>query len=231
MMKTRIGTLAVLTALLACAPAYAAPVKVKLRVEGATKTLFEGRVVTDAHPVTGDGSGPHKCDGTNGGAHPTPGPTATGALDDGSDSFNFSWSGSWSDSFEDFVVNQIGPDTATATRFWGLVLNGKDTELGGCQTPVAAGDEVLYAYDAFGKEHILLLSGPAATRVGKRVSLKVVDGRTGDAVEGATVGRKQTNAKGVVRMRFRARGIRRLKARHPDAVRSNQVRIKVQRRR
>lgn len=230
-MNTRIGTLAVLTALLACAPAYAAPVKVKLRVEGAAKTIFEGRVVTDAHLVTGDESGPHKCDGTNGGANPTPGPTATGALDDGSDSFNFSWSGSWSDSFEDFVVNQIGPDTATATQFWGLAVNGRDTELGGCQTQVQGRDEVLYAYDAFGKKHLLLLSGPAATRVGRRVSVKVVDGRTGDAVEGATVGGKVTNAKGVARLRFRARGVRRLKARHPDAVRSNRIRVKVQRRR
>ena len=229
-MKTRIGTLAVLTAVLACAPAYAAQVKVKLRVEGATKTIFEHRITTDAHPVTGDESGPHKCDGTNGGAHPTPGPTATGALDDGSDSFNFSWSGSWSDSFEDFIVSQIGPDTATADAFWGLAINGKDSEVGGCQQRVEAGDEVLYAYDAFSKKHILLLRGPAATRVGTRASLKVVDGRTGDAVEGATVRGKETNAKGVVRLRFRNRGIRRLKARHPDGVRSNQVRIRVQRR-
>src|SRR5918997_5358990 len=217
-MKTRIGTLAVLTAVLACAPAYAAPVKVKLRVEGATKTIFEGRVTTDAHPVTGDQSGPHKCDGTNGGANPTPRPTATGAPDDASDSFNFSWSGSWSDSFEDFIVNQIGPDTASSTQFWGLAINGKDSELGGCQTQVAAGDEVLYAYDAFSEKYILLLSGPAATRVGRRVSLKAVDGRTGAAVPGATVGGKETNAKGVVRFRFRSRGVRRLKARHPDGV-------------
>lgn len=230
-MKTRIGTLAVLTAALACAPAYAAPVKVKLRVEGAAKTIFEGRVVTDVHEVTGDESGPHKCDGTNGGANPTPGPTATGALDDGSDSFNFSWSGSWSPSFEDFIVNQIGPDTATATQFWGLAINGNDAELGGCQQQVERGDEVLYAYDAFGKKHILLLSGPAATRVGKRLSVKVVDGRTGAAVKGARVRGKRTNAKGVVRMRFRSRGVKRLKARHPDAVRSNRIRIKVQRRR
>jgi hypothetical protein len=44
-MKTRIGTLAVLTAVLACAPAaHAQAVNVKVRVEGATKTLFEGPV-------------------------------------------------------------------------------------------------------------------------------------------------------------------------------------------
>ena len=230
-MKTRIGTLAVLTTVLACAPAYAAPVKVKLRVEGATKTIFESRITTDAHQVTGDQSGPHKCDGTNGGANTTPGPTATGALDDGSDSFNFSWSGSWSDSFEDFVVNQIGPDSATDTQFWGLVVNGKDSELGGCQTIVQRGDEVLWAYDAFSKKHVLLLSGPSATRVGKRESVKVVDGRTGEPVGGATVGGKETNAKGVARLRFHSRGVRRLKARHPDAVRSNQIRVKVLRRR
>jgi hypothetical protein len=230
-MKTRIGTLAVLTAALACAPAYAAPVKVKLRVEGATKTIFEGRVTTDVHQVTGDESGPHKCDGTNGGAHPTPGPTAIGALDDASDSFNFSWSGSWNDEFEEFLVNQIGPDSANDQQFWGLAVNGKDTELGGCQTQVRRGQEVLFAYDAFNKKHILLLSGPSATRVGKRESVKVVDGRTGEPVKGATVGGKETNAKGVARLRFRSRGVRRLKARHPDAVRSNQIRVKVQRRR
>src|SRR4051794_36470099 len=132
-MKTRIGTLAVLTAVLACAPAYAAPIKVKLRVEGATHTIFEGAVHTDAHQVTGDQTGPHKCDGTNGGANTTPGPTATGALDSGSDSFNFSWAGSWSDSFEDFVVNQIGPDSSTNSKFWGVAVNGRPLEVGGCQ--------------------------------------------------------------------------------------------------
>jgi hypothetical protein len=96
---------------------------------------------------------------------------------------------------------------------------------------VKRGDEVLFAYDAFNKKHLLLLSGPSATRVRKRESVKVVDGRTGDAVKGATVRGKKTNAKGVVRMRFRKRGVKRLKARHPDAVRSNRIRVRVQRRR
>src|SRR3954464_15854011 len=111
-MKPRIGTLAVLTAALALAPAaaQAAPTKVKVRVEGATKTLFEGAVTTDAHPVDGgDGSGPQTCDGTNGGANPTPGPTATGALDDAAKLGNLAWSGKFDPSFSDFVVSKIGP--------------------------------------------------------------------------------------------------------------------------
>ena len=119
-MKTRIGTLAVLTTVLACAPAYAAPTKVKVRVEGATKTIFEGSVRTTAHAVTGDDTGPHTCDGTNGGANATPGPTATGALDTASYRAGFSWAGSWSDQFQDFTVDKIGPDAASSSKFWGV---------------------------------------------------------------------------------------------------------------
>ena len=228
-MKTRIGTLAVLTAMLACAPAYATPVKVKLRVEGATKTIFEGSVRTDAHPVTGDASGPHKCDGTNGGANTTAGPTATGALDDAARSFNFTWSGTWSDSFEDFVVNQIGPDksNATAMQFWGIALNRKDTQVGGCQQKVAAGDEVLFAYDLFNKKNILVLRGARKTRVGRAYRVRVTDGRTGEPVSGVSVRGKTTGATGVAKLRFKSRGVRRLKARRADSVRSNQLRVKV----
>jgi hypothetical protein len=225
-MKTRIGTLAVLTAALACAPAYGAPTKVKLRVEGTSKTIFEGRVTTDAHPVTGDSSGPHTCDGTNGGASSTPGPTATGALDDASDSFNFSWAGTWSDSFEDFLVDEIGPDRATATQFWGVHVNGRSLQVGGCQQKVERGDEVLFAYDSFGRK-VLLLRGPRRVRAGERFKVRVIDGETGDPVEDATVGGEDTNGRGVARLRFEKRGVRRLKARADDAVRSNQLRVKV----
>src|SRR3954469_4032800 len=66
-MITRNGTLAVLTAALVCAaPATAAAAtKVDVRIEGKTKTLFEGPVNVSVHGVdAGDGSGPHKCDGT-----------------------------------------------------------------------------------------------------------------------------------------------------------------------
>src|SRR3954447_12563819 len=223
-MKTRIGTLAVLTAALALTPAaaQAAPTKVKVRVEGATKTLFEGAVTTDAHPVDGgDGSGPHVCDGTNGGRQRTPGPTATGALDDAAKLANLSWSGSYNPSFSDFIVSKIGPDAASSTQFWGVAVQWNPLQVGGCQFKVSPGEEVLWAYDLFSKKHVLRLSGPRRVRSGKTIRLKVVDGQTNKPVKGAKVGGKKTNAGGVVKLRARHKGTKRLKASEPTSVRSN----------
>jgi hypothetical protein len=228
--KTTVGTLAVLTAMLASAPAHAAPATVKLRVEGKSKTIFEGKVRTSGQPVTGDETGPHTCDGTNGGANPTPGPTATGALASASEEGSFAWSGTWNEGFQDFVVNQIGPDAQTDTQFWGLAIDGKDPQVGGCQAQVETGDEVLWAYDLFAQKHVLLLSGARKTRVGRLYRVKVRDGRTDKPVKGATVGGERTNAKGVARMRFETRGAKRLKATRNGSLRSNQLRVQVLRR-
>jgi hypothetical protein len=233
-MKTRIGTLAVLTAALAFAPAaaQAAPTKVKVRVEGATKTLFEGAVTTDAHPVdAGDGSGAHTCDGTNGGANPTPGPTATGALDDATKLGNLTWAGSYSPSFSDFVVNKIGPDASSATQFWGVAVQWKSLEVGGCQYKLSPGEEVLWAYDLFAKKHILRLSGPSRIRAGRPFTVKVVDGQTNRPVAGASVGGRKTGANGIAKLRYRHIGTKRLKASEPTSVRSNQIKVKVLRKR
>jgi hypothetical protein len=228
-MKTTVGTLAVLTTVLACAPAQAAPATVKLRVEGVSKTIFEGKVRTNGEPVTGDATGEHKCDGTNGGAYPTAGPTATGALASAAEAGSFSWSGTWFDSFEDFTVDKIGPDAATSTQFWGVAVNGKSLEAGGCQFQVGTGDEVLWAYDSFGKA-LLHLSGPRKTRVGRPIAVKVINGETGDPAQGASVGGKETNAKGIAKLRFKTRGVKRLKATADESVRSNQLRVQVLRR-
>ena len=64
----------VLAALVAAPAAHAFPVTVNLRVEGPSKTVFDGPVTTDAHDVTTQTAGTHKCDGTNGAAEPEPGP-------------------------------------------------------------------------------------------------------------------------------------------------------------
>jgi hypothetical protein len=228
-MKTRIGTLVVLIAALALVPAaQAAPTKVKVRVEGATKTLFEGAVTTDAHPVDGgDGSGPHACDGTNGGASTTPGPTATGALDDATKLGNLAWNGGFDPSFSDFVVSKIGPDASTSSQFWGVAVQWSPLQVGGCQYKVSRGEEILWAYDLFNKKHVLRLSGPRRIRYGKRFSVKVVDGQTNKPVAGAKVGGKKANAGGVARLRLRRVGTKRLKATEATSVRSNQIVVKV----
>ena len=185
---------------------------------------------TDVHQVQGDQSGPHKCDGTNGGANTTPGATATGALDDGSDAFNFSWAGSWTDSFEDFIVNQIGPDAATSEKFWGVAVNGKSLQVGGCQYKVEAGDEVLCAYDVFSKK-LLQLRGPATTRVGRRVLGQGDRRRDRQPGRGRERRRQGDEQQGRGPAALRRRGVRRLKARADGALRSNQLRVRGPRRR
>lgn len=227
-MNTRTGTLAVLAAALVCAPAAsAAPTTVNVRVEGATKTIFEGRVTTDAHEVKDSAGVPHRCDGTNGGAHPTPAPTATGALDTAASKANFSLDASWDQSFEDFIVNRIGPDASTSSKFWGVAVDGTELQVGGCQAQLKAGDQVLWAYDLFSKKHILGLHGPHKVRAGRAFAVKVIDSQDGKPVGGARVGGKLSNAQGVVRLRYRKPGVKRLKATRSDSVRSNQLRVKV----
>jgi hypothetical protein len=233
-MNTRSGTLAVLVASLGVAApattATAAPAKVTVRVEGATKTLFEGAVTAKIHQVDGgDGTGAHTCDGTNGGANPTPGPTATSAMDDATKLAHLTWDGSFDSSFQDFIVKRIGPDTQTQKKFWGVAVDGKSLQVGGCQAIVSSGQEVLWAYDLFGKK-LLRASGPSKARVGKLVSVKVVDTDKGGApVAGARIGGKKTNAKGIARLRFTAAGTKRLKATAPKSIRSNQLVVKVRR--
>jgi hypothetical protein len=230
-MITRNGTLAVLTAALACAaPATAAAAtKVNVRIEGKTKTLFEGPVSASVHDVdAGDGSGAHKCDGTNGGFGTTSGPTATSAMDDAVKLAGLTWSGSYDSSFDDFIVNQIGPDAANDKQFWGVAVAGQSLQTGGCQRIVTSGEEVLWAYDLFNKKHLLHANGGHKVPAGKLYTVKVTDTQGGGAaVKGASIGGKKTNSKGVVRLRFKKPGTKRLKATRNDSVRSNQLTVKV----
>ena len=213
--------LLLLSVLAAAAPALAGPVTVNLRIEGSSSTIYEGPVTTNAKPLTKDASGPHACDGTNKGANPTPGPTMTTALDDGSIAGGFTWAGTWFDSFQDFTIDRIGPDSSNSTQFWGYALNYKSSNVGGCQQEVAPGDDVLFAYDYFSKAHLLKLTGPATAESGQPFAVKVVDGQDGSAISGASVGGQLTGVDGTAQVTLSDRGDQRLKAERTDSVRSN----------
>lgn len=201
----------------ACANAAAAPVTVDLRVEGATQTLFEGPVTTDAQQIDG-----HPCDGTNGGVNPTPGPTMFGALNDS----GLQWGRTWNDGFQDFFLESIGPDANAGdfSTFWGYFLNFEDPQKGGCQQQVGAGQSVLFAYGPFGTPLLRLSATPRAA-VGEPVAVLVeeVDGSSGAAApsQGASVAGATTAADGRAAPVFSAPGSYTFKATKDGTIRSN----------
>jgi hypothetical protein len=218
----------ILVSVAAPAAAAAVPVTVNVRVEGATSTIFDGPVVTDGHNLSPpSGGGSRVCDGTNNGAFPTPGPTATAALDDAARTGGFSWDGTWFPDFSDFLVDRIATEQATSSQFWGHFVNGKSATAGGCQTRLQAGDETVWAFDAFGKTSILRLEGPGTATVGSPVNFRVIDTAPATSVPavGAAVNGTPTGSDGVAMLTFPAEGIFSVKADRPDAVRSNSIRI------
>ena len=95
MLHHHLFSLTVVLAMLALLSSAAVnqPTSVNLRVEGSTKTIFEGTIVTSGHNVTTPLGGNHHCDGTNNGANPTPGPTCTSALDNAAKLHGFAFDG------------------------------------------------------------------------------------------------------------------------------------------
>lgn len=215
-----------------CAPALAVPATVELRVEGATTTVFEGPVTTDGKTID-KGDGAHPCDGTNLGAHPAPGPTATATLDDASIKAGFSWEGGWDANYQDFLVTRIGPDAQdqVAGKYWSLAVNFSSAQVGGCQQRVVSGDEVLFAYDVFGgppdyaPKPLLKLVGPGKARSGTETTVTVTNGATGAPFPGASVGGTQTGADGKAAVVLASPGVARLKASAAGTIRSNTLQI------
>ncbi len=231
-MTNRIRGLAIglaITATAVGAPSSAAaPVSLNVRVEGAAKTIFDGTATTDGHVITTPSSGgPRACDGTNGGAHQTPVPVATAALDDASRTGAFGWDGTYGNfGIDDFFVTRIGDETADPdSEFWSLYINRKSSDQGGCQKQVGAGDEVLWARISFiGPPSVPLeLRGPGAARTSETVNVQVVDGESGAPQPGATVNGSPTGSDGVAALSFADAGVYRLKAEKPGAIRSNSL--------
>ena len=224
-MKNRIRRLVPATLLVACAlsapAAQAAPASVQLRIEGRNTTIYEGPVTTDGKVVRPEPGEDHGCDGTNNGANPQPGPTPITALDDATRLGGYTWAGTWFPSFEDYQVDRIGPDAVTSSEFWGQYVNSEASQVGGCQEIVRTGDEALWAFDAFSKQHVLRLTGPTSATTGRPLGVRVTDGANGAPLAGAAVGGRLTGADGRATLTLDQEGIYRLKATRADSVRSN----------
>jgi hypothetical protein len=216
------GALALLS--LAAAPAaLALPVTVNLRVEGPNRTVFDGPVTTDGHDVTTPTAGTHKCDGTNGGAEPEPGPTATAALDDAAKLAGFSIDGPYGNfGIDDYFIERVADEQIDPNNaYWSLWINYAFSDKGGCQKRVSAGQDVLWAGIPFSVSIPLKLTGPDSAATGQPVQVQVTDGSTGDPQSGASVGGATTGPDGRATLNFPNEGIYRLKAQKPDTIRSN----------
>jgi hypothetical protein len=172
-MRTRTITFTVtsLIAILSAAPAQAALTQVNMRIEGASKTLFEGPILTEGHGVSSykaDGGNAtedlaeHPCDGINPNdpENSTPGPTPTAASVDAMNTIGEtdSLAGQWYGNYDDYFVKQWGGEEENAeagSRSWGLLVNNVFTSIGGCQYELHTGDEVLWVYNAFESRPIL----------------------------------------------------------------------------
>jgi hypothetical protein len=223
--RTALPGALILLSLTAAPAASALPVTVNLRVEGPTKTVFDGPVTTDGHDVTTAAAGTHTCDGTNGGAEPQPGPTATAALDDAAKAAGFTIDGPYGNfGIDDFFLERVADEQIDPnTQYWSLWINHGFSDKGGCQKRVLAGQDVLWAGIPFSVSVPLKLAGPESAVTGQPVSVLVTDGSNGDPQSGATVGGATTGADGRASLTFANKGIYRLKAAKPDTIRSNTV--------
>lgn len=156
------ATLAVLgVALIWSTGAEAALTELTVRIEGAQKTLFEGPIKTEGHVIqAASDTEPRPCDATNNAAHPEPGPTPTAASVDAMELIGEGFDGDWYPGYDDYFIQQWGPDREDGNTYayWGVLVNGVFTPVGGCQFLAAAGDEVFWAYDAFTGRQMLWLS-------------------------------------------------------------------------
>lgn len=156
-----VATLLASVSLITSTGASAAPVELTVRIEGEAQTLFEGPILTDGREVRADSeTEAHRCDGTNGGGNPVPGATPTAASADAMELVGQSFDGLFSAGFDDFFITRWGPDAEDPEEeeFWGVLLNGVLTPVGGCQIRAEAGDEVLWAYDVFDGRSLLRLA-------------------------------------------------------------------------
>lgn len=216
---------AALVALAAPAGSMAA-VKVKLRVEGSSKTLFDKGVKAGPESLrstAGDSRGLHPCNvaenGGSGGRAASPVSALVPA--------RLRLGLNWYESLAGFMVLSIGRDKPAGASYWDFWVNGKGAEAlgypGGCQLALEKGDSVVWAVTD-GSQFLLSLkkaSGSSATAA----NFVVTNAGSGDPVAGASVGGSLSGADGRVTVTRPARRSRTVKATMAGAIRSNAVKV------
>jgi hypothetical protein len=217
----------------------------ELRIEGSSKTLYEGPVTTGPETFeTTSSGGAHACDVTHNTGNPGPElGNATTALRDVALAQGLAFDAEWFGSevhpgAGDFFVSRVGEDvneSAPPFDSWGFAVNDVSSEVGGCEVAPEAGSEVLWAYNFFNLTHLLRLSGPASAEVGVPFTVHVADGTSGAALSGAALGETSggvtsalpggpaTDAAGDATVVLTRPGTFTLKATRADSVRSNGI--------
>jgi hypothetical protein len=170
--RTGIATLAIasLVAVLGGSLAQATPTLVNVRIEGKSETLFEGPIRTEGHDVEASSdSEARPCDGIDplDPQNKTPGPTPTAASVDAMSLIGETFDGQWYPGYHDYFITRWGPDREEEGMSWGILVNNVLTNVGGCQYELSTGNEVLWAYNAFGHRPFLALF-PAGDTSGTR---------------------------------------------------------------
>ncbi|UJR07224.1 hypothetical protein I4U23_011512 [Adineta vaga] len=202
---------------------------VNLRIEGDENTIFEASLLTKGKIITTLSGGTHKCDGTNNNNISSISiPTMTSTLDIAANEKGFTWDGTYSELYDDYSITRIGNTSQTSSKFWTTLLDYQFTQVGGCQQKVKHGQNLLFAFDAFNKEHFLKLETTKnIIEIGNPLTVRVTDGRTGKPIHGATVGGVLTNSMGHAMITFKNLGAQRLKAERSNSIRSNILMINV----
>ncbi|KAI1190706.1 hypothetical protein F5B17DRAFT_427185 [Nemania serpens] len=201
----------------------------RLRIEGndSEGTIFEDCIVAGPREITTPSGGTHLCDGTNDGANTSPGTVPTAQLDAAahrSHRSGFAYDGTYQAQFEDYFITSIGDSPQTDTKFWGILVNGQFTPVGGCQFEVVNGDETLFAFDAFSKSAFLQVAPEyAVAEAGSgSVTVTVTDALTGIPQAGVSFAGQVTDVDGHATVAVPgAAGCYEFKATAPNALRSN----------
>ncbi|HEY5194844.1 MAG TPA: hypothetical protein VIJ39_13380 [Solirubrobacteraceae bacterium] len=163
-------TVASLITIGAACEVQAAPTEVNVRIEGSDETLFEGPILTEGHDVEASSDTQERpCDGINplDPQNKTAGPTPTAASVDAMSLIGETFDGQWYPGYRDYFITRWGPGREEEGMSWGILVNNVFTNVGGCQYELSTGDEVLWAYNAFGHRPSLALF-PAGDTFGTR---------------------------------------------------------------